>query len=60
MKLTRLAILARFNQDHQKAFAYCHRMSSESKNPLLRQEYREHAQWIWANAESLKAKAAHA
>jgi hypothetical protein len=60
MKLTRLAILARFNQDHTKAFAYCHRMSSESKNPLLRTEYREHARWIWANAESLKTKAAHA
>ncbi len=60
MKLTRLAILARFNQDHQAAFAYCHRMSSQSKNPVLRQEYQEHARWIWANAESLKAKAAHA
>jgi len=60
MKLTRLAILARFNQDYQKAFAYCHRMSSESKNPQLRQEYREHARWIWANAESLQTKAATA
>ncbi len=59
MKLTRLAILARFNQDHQEAFAYCDRMASQSKNPVLR-EYREHAQWIWANAESLRAKAATA
>lgn len=59
MKLTRLAILARFNQDHQAAFAYCDRMA-QSKNPVLRQEYREHALWIWANAESLKAKAATA
>ena len=60
MNLTRKAILARFNQDHQKAFAYCHKMAETAKNPVLRQEYREHAQWIWANVESLKAKAATA
>lgn len=47
MKHTIKAILARFNQDKQLAFAYCVRMSAQAANPALRLEYHQHAQTIW-------------
>ena len=58
MNLAIKAILARCNQDKQAAFAYCHRMASQSKNPHLRQEYRELAKHFWDEAGQ-KAEAAH-
>jgi hypothetical protein len=48
------AILARFNQDKQLAFAYCVRMQRETSNPALRLEYHMLAQTIW-NMEAAHA-----